>query len=156
MSQHTSCRSIKCKQRQNICTFFFKNEAYNKNCKHTFQAVSQKGHCPCFLAKCAQRIRCARISASMLTDICFVQSSNNVRSLKQAKNIPYQNTDQTFQHFTQLFSPRSRIINFREVPRNPNASRTLFSIYLVYEKCISSLSFTKITNVGGLTPTCVI
>ena len=32
----------------------------------------------------------------------------------------------------------------------------LFSMYLVYEKCINCLSFTKITNVGGLTETCVI
>ncbi len=156
MSKHASRSCINREQRQDIRTFFFKDQSYRNNCKHAFQAVSQKCHCSGFFSKGTQRIRCARISASMLTDICFVYFSNNVRSLKQAKNIAYQNTDQTFQHFTQLFSPRSRIINFREVPRNPNASRTLFSIYLVYEKCISSLSFTKITNVGGLTPTCVI
>ena len=140
---------------------------YQKELDRLIENITKEGRVPrLFLHSC-----CAPCSSYVLEylsqyfeitvffynpNICFVYFSNNVRSLKQAKNIAYQNTDQTFQHFTQLFSPRSRIINFREVPRNPNASRTLFSIYLVYEKCISSLSFTKITNVGGLTPTCVI
>ena len=51
---------------------------------------------------------------------------------------------------------RSLIINFNGVPLKPNASLILFSRYLVYEKCISSLSLTNTTNVGGFTPACVV
>ena len=47
------------------------------------------------------------------------------------------------------------VVHLIEVPLNPNASLILFSRYLVYEKCINSLSFTKITKVGGFTETCV-
>ena len=36
-------------------------------------------------------------------------------------------------------SPLSRIMNLSGVPANPKLSLILFSIYLVYEKCISSL-----------------
>ena len=68
------------------------------------------------------------IAASMFTDICLMHLSNNIRSLKQSKNITDQKAYQTFSHFIQLFSPRSRIINFSGVPRKPNASLTLFSI----------------------------
>ena len=82
-----------------------------------------------------------------------MQLSINIGSLKQTEQIADGYTDQTFHH--SLFSFLSLIMNFRGVPRNPNASRILFSIYLVYEKCISSLSLTKITNVGGFTDTCV-
>ena len=39
------------------------------------------------------------------------------------------------------------------VPLKPKASRSWFSRYLVYEKCVSSLSLMKITKVGGFTAT---
>ena len=131
MSENTSCSSINAEQRHHLCLPARKNQSDHHNRKYTFQAVSKQSHCTGFLAEGTQCIRCSGIAASVLPNVGFMHFPNDIGCLKKSKHITDQNTNQTFRHFTQLFSPRSRIINFREVPRKPNASLTLFSMYLV-------------------------
>lgn len=103
----------------------------------------------------AQHISGTGIAAPMLADIDMINPSIQIAGLNQAECITDCNTNKPF-HTYCSFPFLSRTKNLREVPRKPNASRILFSRYLVYEKCISTLSFTKITRSGGFTETCVI
>ena len=131
MSENTSCSGINAEQRYHLCRPVCKNQSDHHNRKHTFQAVANQRHCPCLLSESTQGICRSCVAASMLTNIGFVHFSDDIGCLEKPKHIANQNTNQTFRHFTQLFSPRSRIINFREVPLKPKASLTLFSMYLV-------------------------
>ena len=114
-------------QRQDTPHFFLlKIRCTDHNCEHTFQAVSQKCHCSCFFATvyaahslflhfrfhaCGYLLLCAFPIMITRSGTGQKHSLSEYRSIRSI-------------HFTQLFSPvRSRIINFREVPRNPNASR---------------------------------
>lgn len=154
MSQNTSSCRVQTQKRQDVFVVSPEDQPDCHHCQNTFQTVSQQSQSPCFLTHCAQRIRCTCISTPMFPDIHMIRSAIQIGSLKQSKQISNHHTDHSYQnHF---FSPLSLTINFSGVPPKPKASRIRFSKYLVYEKCISSLSFTKITNVGGRTATCVI
>ena len=128
MTKDTACCRIDCKQRHDISGRVTEAQSHDHDRQHTFEAVAKKRHRAGFFAKRAQGIGGSCIATSMFTDICLMHLSNNIRSLKQSKNITYQKAYQTFSHFIQLFSPRSRIINFSGVPWKPNASLTLFSM----------------------------
>ena len=106
------------------------------------------------LTKVTQHIGCTGIAAAFCTDIHMIKSSYKVTHGNTSAEVSHDQTDNICCH--DQFSFLSLTKNFNGVPENPNASRILFSRYLVYEKCISFLLLTKITNVGGFTLTCVI
>lgn len=85
--------------------------------------------------------------------VAAFQSGNDHGGVEVAEKVADDDDGDDFErgHFSS-FLPRN--VSFTGVPEKPNARRSAFSRYRLYEKCTSVSSLTKITKCGGHTDGC--
>ncbi len=129
-----------------------KDESHHKESYNCLEEVSYKGDGTALCPEGSKCIGGAGIAASVFSYVCMFKFSVDISGLNEAEGIAYYYAQYSFHYFSFL----SLTKNFKGVPEKPKDSLMRFSKYRRYEKCINSLLFTNITNVGGFTLTWVV